>query len=94
MGDVLMMGEEQLQGFITGARWKETSYGGAPHAYTHRKWNDEGEFEAFVTTIRANGYKQAFKGHRCTYLDVDGYQYWTMGWPVEKTVIINRAKTT
>jgi hypothetical protein len=27
-----------------------------------------------------------------TYLDIDGWHYWTMGCPLHQTILINRAK--
>jgi hypothetical protein len=29
---------------------------------------------------------------RHIYWAVDGFKYWTMGWPIAETVVINRAR--
>ena len=31
-----------------------------------------------------------FEGHTYTYLDLDGYAYWSMGAPLDETVVLNR----
>lgn len=64
-----------------------------PHEYTLRKkWLSDDEFDYFVAYIRENGYKQKFGKVTYIYLNVDGYCYWSMGAPIEKTILINRAK--
>jgi hypothetical protein len=42
--------------------------------------------------IRKNGYVEEFTGWKYTYFDIGGYQYWTMGAPLEETILINRAQ--
>jgi len=37
------------------------------------------------------GYHQKWGKTTYTYLDIDGWQYWTMGAPLDKTILINRA---
>ena len=51
------------------------------------------QFEQAVAFIRANGESRIFKptGRSSVYFDIDGRQYWTMGAPIEETIIINRA---
>ena len=53
------------------------------------------EFERFVMHIRRHGYKQRFGKSTYTYMDwpVDGvvHQFWTMGAPLDISIIINRA---
>jgi len=67
-----------------------------PHEYTKRAWSQElgieDEFEWFVMAIREHGTPEKFGKAKYIYLKVDDYKYWTMGWPLEKTIIINRAK--
>ena len=50
-------------------------------------------FEQAVAFIRANGERRMFEptGRSSVYFDIDGRQYWTMGAPIEETIIINRA---
>lgn len=66
----------------------------APHEYIVRKNNPEleKEFIYFVEFIRENGYKKKYGRSTYTYLDIDGYKYWTMGAPIKITIIINREK--
>lgn len=65
-----------------------------PHEYTLRKAKPEldVDFVRFVELIREKGYDETFYGKTYRYLDIDGYQYWTMGAPIEETILINRAK--
>jgi hypothetical protein len=70
-----------------------------PHEYTVRKWRPDldGEFCAFAHLIRRDGVVKSWPRdsqaprYRHFYLEVDGWQYWTMGAPIEQTEVINRA---
>jgi hypothetical protein len=55
---------------------------------------DHHEFDEFVRIIRLCGYRRNYAQMRTalTYMNVDGYRYWTMGEPVPQTTIINRTK--
>ena len=67
---------------------------GIPHEYTRRKeWIDEAAFEGVVRFIRENGVQEQFGRRTFTYFYANGFKYWTMGNPVKKTILINRAKT-
>ena len=64
-----------------------------PHEYTQRRHAQlDEEFVEFVEHIRAFGYDESFfsKTYRC--FDFDGWKYWTMGFDLLTTIIINRAK--
>ena len=61
-----------------------------PHEYLVRDRVDEGLFVQLVEHIRAEGYDGNFYRRKITYYDEDGMTYWTMGAPVEETIIINR----
>jgi hypothetical protein len=64
-----------------------------PHAYCLRKnFEDEADFERFVLLIRQYGYQIKWRD-RLTYtcLDIEGYRYWSMGFPLNETILINRA---
>ena len=62
-----------------------------PHEYTLRKkWERDEDFAAVVEFIRRHGYRQKFEGRYYTQLDIDDHTYWTMGWPVSQTILINR----
>jgi len=82
-----------LRAFIAAAPWKfARTMPTNPHWYTVRGQTPEDQFEAVVTYIRANGSKKTFGKTVYIYLDLDGFSYWTMGAPLDKTIIINRAK--
>lgn len=63
-----------------------------PHYYIVRSSQNEKDFVAFVEYIRANGKPEAFLDKTYIYLELDGWKYWTMGDPIEKTTIINRCR--
>jgi hypothetical protein len=61
-----------------------------PHEYTLRK-NTSGEvFEAAVRFIRERGEPELYYGKEHTVYFCDDHKYWTMGSPVEETILINR----
>src|SRR5690554_5740460 len=58
-----------------------------PHYYTLREnWNDE-LFSQTVKYIRENGKREKFGSVYYTYFYLNGYKYWTMGAPIEKTIL-------
>jgi len=62
-----------------------------PHYYTLREhWNDA-DFVSAVQYIRDHGYQAKFGKTTYTYLNVNNYKYWTMGAPLDQTILINRA---
>ncbi len=74
-----------------------------PHEYTLRRQSQElgleSHFESAVRFIRENGYRQRYGSKAYTYYDVPDeegttWQYWTMGAPYERTILINRAKVS
>ena len=81
--------------FIKARRWQfaKTYARVAPHWYTVREWEPDGQeaFERFVMAIRNFGHDERFGGRVYRYLRVNGFKYWTMGAPVGRTIIINRA---
>ncbi len=89
------------RGYIIGARWKfAKTMPQWPHEYTIRGWalDREHEFVAFVGLIRRGGEVRPWPRdaqhprYTHTYLVIDGWQYWTMGAPIERTTVINRAR--
>ena len=63
-----------------------------PHEYLVRDRVDEGLFEELIHHICAHGADQRFYDRSHRYFEEAGKLYWTMGAPVEETVIINRCR--
>lgn len=61
-----------------------------PHEYIVRGRVEETLFVRLVKYIRSHGYLGRFYAKSITYYEDRGLVYWTMGAPVEETVIINR----
>lgn len=66
-----------------------------PHWYTLRKtWQDDADFVQAVQFIRHAGYRESYNNRWYTMLDINDMKYWTMGAPLDKTVLINRKVRT
>ncbi|MFC1488843.1 hypothetical protein ACFL6B_03245 [Thermodesulfobacteriota bacterium] len=63
-----------------------------PHEYLVRERVDEDLFERMVRHIRTNGYEGRFYSKKIIYYEEKGLLYWTMGAPVNETIIINRCR--
>lgn len=65
-----------------------------PHEYClRRRWvGDDNGFVEAVEVIREAGYETYFEGHPYIQLDIGDHFYWTMGFPVDETILINRKK--
>jgi hypothetical protein len=63
-----------------------------PHEYIVKGRVNPDLFEAAVRHIREYGFEGRFYEKVITYFAEDGILYWTMGDPLEKTIIINRCK--
>ena len=64
-----------------------------PHWYTLRRtWDDDALFDRAVQAIRDLGEKRRFFSKHYIYFDANGYTYWTMGSPINETILINRAE--
>jgi hypothetical protein len=83
-----------LRALIESSRWifaKTMPH--IPHWYSlRREAPDEARFEWFVMFIRERGERRRWGPYNHHYLDLDGWSYWTMGAPVEQTIVINRAR--
>lgn len=95
-----MTGDEAGR-YIASVRWQFASTMPQwPHEYTVRAWRGDlrEEFLAFVALVREQGEVKpwprdaAQPRYRHTYLEVDGWEYWTMGAPIAETTVINRAR--
>jgi len=71
-----------------------------PHYYTLRKnWKDDKLFEEVVQAIRDLGEVRPWPAppkkarYHHTYFDAGEWSYWSMGAPLNETILINRAKT-
>src|SRR3990167_3367445 len=86
-----------MDGLVPAARWKASVHAGQ-HEYTTRAWCKviglEASFIAAVVAIREAGNDRRYLGHPYRYFDHGGYTYWTMGAPVDQTIILNRRKKT
>lgn len=84
--------------FILQRRWREavTYRDTAPHEYVVRDWEtDESAsraFDFFITLIRRFGYADFYYRIRHIYWEIGEFKYWTMGWPVQETTVINRTR--
>jgi hypothetical protein len=91
------MTAKEIDSFIRGHEWRfAKTMPHAPHWYVVRqKCRDDEEFQRFVVHIRNHGYRQRFGRAYYTCFDwpVDGviHKFWTMGAPLQITIIINRA---
>ena len=69
----------------------------APHEYYVKDKLDlfgKEEFVWFVEFIRDYGFECKFGKQLHTYYELDGHYYWTMGDPVEETIILNRCRVS
>jgi len=64
-----------------------------PHAWSARQdWIEDDLFNKAIVYIRKYGVKERFGKKEYVYFYAKNHKYWTMGNPVKKTRIINRAK--
>ena len=64
---------------------------GIPHYYTLRKkWDDDEAFVRTVAEMRKHEVERPFYRRQQQYLDVNGFQYWTMEAKARETTLINR----
>lgn len=86
--------------YIAKARWQfAKTMPQWPHEYTVRAWRPDLErgFFDFVVRIRRDGVVKPWPRDAATpryhhsYLELDGWEYWTMGAPLPETTVINRA---
>lgn len=78
---------------LNSRRWKYAkSMPETPHEYTMIEWvpGREEEFYRAVETIRRLGERTFFRGWPYIELTIGDHRYWTMGYPVRGTTLINR----
>lgn len=91
------MNDEKMRDFVKLFEWifAKTYTNIYPHEYIVKTkldsmyWKD---FEDIVRYIRKSGFEAYYKQRKGKYYILDEYYYWTMGAPVEETIILNRAK--
>ena len=87
------MDTERIKKYINSVKWVfARTMPQWPHEYTVREWRPDldSEFVWFAETIRKYGYRERFLSTVKTYLKFSEHKYWTMGAPINKTIIINR----
>jgi len=87
--------EGEIREYIKSVRWVYAkTMPRHPHEYTLRNWRIDkiDEFNRFILFIREQGYDEYFYKKKMRYYNIDGYKYWTMGSPLEETILINRAR--
>lgn len=62
-----------------------------PHFYTTRSRCDEFYFEQFIRLIREHGIVKGFFEKQYVYLELDGFEYWEMGRPINCVQVLNKA---
>jgi hypothetical protein len=82
---------DDLRRFVSDEHWTYArTMPNWPHEYLVRARVDAALFERLVEHIRGNGYEGHFYRKPITYYDEAGLVYWTMGAPLDETIIINR----
>ncbi|MHB1295016.1 MAG: hypothetical protein ACYC4R_08445 [Anaerolineae bacterium] len=93
MSDDLHPLPTDLRRFVDQERWTfAKTMPKWPHEYLVRQRVDEDLFLRLVCHIRAHGFEGRFYTLAITYFQEEGLLYWTMGAPLEETVIINRCR--
>lgn len=96
---IASMDLDGARAFIAKARWQYAkSMPKFPHEYSIKQWGadpswDE-EFQTFLHYIWHCGEHRKEYFWKRTYLDIDGYYYWSMGDPLLSCVTINRGNHT
>ena len=92
---------DDARAYINQVRWQfADTMRQWPHCYTVRDWRPEleQEFVDFVALIRKTGIIKPWPAdvktprYHHTYLEIDGWDYWSMGAPSPETTVINRAR--
>ena len=95
MKDIDELNYAKLREMIARCQWTfAKTMPWCPHEYVVRSrcpLTDE-EFVYFVTMQRNHGVELRWGKYLLPYLIIDDYKYWTMGAPMEDTIVLNRAK--
>lgn len=84
---------DHVKGFIQSVTWTYArTMPEWPHEYIVRYKVDKELFLEVVKHIREYGYRDYYYEKSLTYFNEDGKVYWTMGEPLERTIVINRCR--
>lgn len=84
---------DDLREFVDSSAWTfAKTMPDWPHEYLVRDRVDEGLFVCLVEHVRAHGYEGHFYQKTIVYYEDAGMVYWTMGAPLDETIIINRCR--
>jgi len=81
----------EVDEFIDVSHW-QTSKDGSHQYCLIKNCYSRPDFYAVVEYIREHGYPAKFYNKTYTYLNIGGFKYWTMGSPLDKTILINRTE--
>tara|TARA_R110000796_G_scaffold157744_5_gene274468 strand:+ start:226 stop:513 length:288 start_codon:yes stop_codon:yes gene_type:complete len=86
--------EQEIFKVLENKRWKfASSMPKQPHEYTLREWwSDDDQFIKIVKDMRSCAYWGKFFSTPIKYWEYGEYKYWTMGYGLDQTKLINRAK--
>ena len=85
---------DHLRAFVDCERWTfAKTMPEWPHEYIVRERVDEGLFVRLVNHIHAHGYEGHFYQKTIVYYEEAGTVYWTMGAPLDETIIVNRCRS-
>jgi len=84
---------DKIKAFIKNATWTYAkTMPEWPHEYIVKYKVDNDLFVETAKHIREFGYQGSFYDEYYTFFEEDGMVYWTMGEPIDETIIINRCK--
>lgn len=88
------MTEQEFAEFVAAHEWTfAKTMAKIPHWYVVReKCRNDWEFEDAVRFVREHGEPRKFWRKTFVYYDYKGYSYWSMGFPLDETTILNRAE--
>lgn len=89
------MTKQELQLLLEKCFWKfARTLSHNPHHYTLREtWKRDDDFDKAVQAIRDHAVEEKFgkKTYQVCYLGT--FKYWTMGAPIDETILINKKQT-
>lgn len=84
---------KEIEDFVESVEWTfAKTMPEWPHEYIVRKNVTEKAFLTLASFIRTHGHEGPFYDKTYIYFEENGLVYWTMGAPLEETIIINRCE--